>query len=238
MAIRCLDLFCGAGGASMGLFYAGFEVTGVDIRPQPHYPFRFIQRDALTCELGQYDFVWASPPCQAYSTLRTMPNLRRHEKLIQDVRDMLIAWGGPWILENVEGARRELIDPVMLCGSMFGLGANNYQIRRHRYFESNIQLSVQMTCNHGSKTMGVYGGKARDSAKERRHYAQPKETRGRPSGVVLPSALGLDAMGVPWMTISEASECIPPVYSLYLGRQVMAYLRGAVLAPPIGLDML
>lgn len=188
--LRCLDLFCCAGGAATGLHRAGFEVTGVDVVPQPRYPFSFIQGDALKQDLSQFDFVWASPPCQAYSTLKTMPNLRKHEKLIPSVRNMLEEWGGPWIIENVEGSKRELRDPVMLCGSMFGLESNGYQVRRHRY-------------------------------KEKRHYAKPKETRGKPCGVVLPQAWGLEAMGVSWMNIKEACECIPPAYSEYLGRQVI-----------------
>jgi DNA (cytosine-5)-methyltransferase 1 len=223
--VQCLDLFCGAGGASTGLHRAGFEVTGVDIKPQPNYPFRFVLGDALTQNLGQYDFVWASPPCQAYCALNTMPNLRKHEKLIPAVRDMLEEWGGHWIIENVGGAKRELRNPVMLCGSMFGLENNGYQVRRHRYFESNVQLDVPMSCNHGPRTMGIYGAKVRDIAKEKRHYAKPKETRGRPVGVTLPQAWGLEAMGVPWMTMKEASECIPPVYSEYLGRQVITTHR-------------
>jgi len=225
--VRCLDLFCCAGGAAMGLHRAGFDVTGVDVNPQPRYPFRFIQGDAMAQDLTGYDFVWASPPCQAYCALNTMPNLREHKKLIPAVREMLEAWGGPYIIENVEGAKRELRDPVMLCGSMFGLESNGYQVRRHRYFESNIPLDVRMTCDHGTHTMGIYGAKVRDIAKEKRHYAKPKETRGKPDGVVLPQAWGFEAMDVPWMNIKEASECIPPAYSEYLGRQVMAHIDTA-----------
>ena len=209
----------------MGLAIAGFDMTGVDIAPQPRYPFMFVHGDALARDLSGFDFVWASPPCQAYCALNTMPNRREHKKLIPAVRDMLVEWGGAWIIENVEGARRELRDPVMLCGSMFGLESNGYQVRRHRYFESNIKLDVPMSCNHGPRTMGIYGGKVRDIAEEKRHYAKPKETRGKPFGVVLPQAWGLEAMGVPWMNIREASECIPPAYSEYLGRQVMAHIR-------------
>lgn len=219
-----VDLFCGAGGAGMGLSRAGFDVFGVDNKPQPRYPFTFIQGDALEQDLSQYDFVWASPPCQAYSALKTMPNRRKHEKLIPMVREMLEVWGGPWIIENVEGAKRELRDPVMLCGSMFGLESNGYQIRRHRYFESNIPLNVPMTCVHGRSTMGVYGDKVRDIAKEKKHYAKPKDTRGGPTGVVLPQTWGLEAMDVGWMNIKEASQCIPPAYAEFLGKQVIAYL--------------
>jgi DNA (cytosine-5)-methyltransferase 1 len=210
----------------MGLHRAGFDVTGVDITPQPRFPFKFIQGNALQTDLYGYDLIWASPPCQAYCALNTMPNLREHKKLIPAVRGMLDAWGGPYIIENVEGAKRELIDPVMLCGSMFQMESNGYQVRRHRYFESNVPLEAPMTCDHGPRTMGIYGAKVRDIAKEKRHYAQPKETRGKPEGVVLPQRWGFEAMGVEWMKINEASEAIPPAYSEFLGRQVLAALKG------------
>lgn len=221
--LKCLDLFCGAGGASTGLHHAGFEVTGVDIKPQPRYPFRFIQGDALVQDLSPYDFVWASPPCQAYSSLRHMVNSRSHEKLIPVVRNLLEAWGGgPWVIENVGGARYELQHPIMLCGSMFGLSSHGYQVQRHRYFESNVSVTTPGICVHSQPTMGIYGAKVRDAAKEKQHYAKPKATRGTPSGVCLPNTWGLEAMGVTWMNMREASESIPPVYSEHIGRQVIA----------------
>lgn len=224
MVVRCLDLFCGAGGAAYGLRCAGFCVLGVDVNPQPRYAgCRFIQGDALAQDLTGYDFVWASPPCQGYSALKTMPNRREHPKLIGEVRDMLAAWGGSWIIENVEGAKNELRNPVMLCGSMFGLESNGFQLRRHRYFESNVPLSAPGPCRHSPKTMGVYGAKVRDVAQEKRHYAKDKATRGKPVGVLLPQAWGFEAMGCGWMKIREASEAIPPAYSEHLGRQVMAW---------------
>ena len=225
--VRCLDLFCCAGGAAMGLHRAGFDVTGVDIAPQPRYPFKFVQGDSLAQDLTGYDFVWASPPCQGYCALKTMPNRREHPKLIEEVRDMLTAWGGPWIIENVEGAKNELRNPVMLCGSMFGLESNGFQLRRHRYLESNVPLTAPGPCRHARRTLGVFGAKVRDIAQEKRHYAQPKETRGKPVGVVLPQAWGFEAMGCDWMKIDEASEAIPPAYSEHLGRQVMAWIGTA-----------
>src|ERR1041384_7597678 len=101
---RALDLFCGAGGAAMGLYRAGFEVTGVDLKPQPSYPFRFIQADALTFPLAGYDFIWASPPCQAHTAMRTMPDAKKHPDLIPATRDLLRRSGLPYVIENVEGA--------------------------------------------------------------------------------------------------------------------------------------
>lgn len=224
-ALKCLDLFCGAGGAAVGLHRAGFDVVGVDIIPQPNYPFAMITGSALDQDLNGYDLVWASPPCQAYSTMRTMHNSRHHQKLIPAVREKLQEWGGCYIIENVGGAWRDLIDPVMLCGSMFGLESHGYQVRRHRYFESNLPLRAPAECQHKPNTMGIYGAKVRDVRKEKQHYAKPKETRGRPAGVVLPSGWGIEAMGVSWMTIKEACECIPPAYAECLGRQIIRHIR-------------
>src|SRR5215510_8484755 len=147
---RALDLCCGAGGASWGLYLAGFDVVGVDIRPQPHYPafhdkpyarhFTFLQADALTVDLSGYDFVWSSPPCQAHTSLRKMHNARRHIDLIPATRAKLQAWGGPWIIENVPGS--PLYGAVTLCGTMFNLGCQDAELRRHRLFESNVPLLV------------------------------------------------------------------------------------------------
>lgn len=215
----------------MGLHRAGFDVTGVDIVPQPRYPFHFIQGDALSQDFSGYDFVWASPPCQGYSTLRVMRNAREHPKLIAATRNALQQWGGPWIIENVGGAKRELINPVMLCGSMFGLESNGFQLRRHRFFESNIPLTAPGPCKHSGRTLGVFGAKVRDVAQEKRHYAQDKATRGRPVGVVLPQAWGFEAMGCDWMKIDEASEAIPPAFSEHLAKQVLAEIGSTTRTP-------
>lgn len=125
--MKALDLFCGAGGVSEGLRRAGFEVTGVDINPQPHYRGGvFVQADAMTFPLEGYDLIWASPPCQAFTAYRRRPeHVRPRENLIPGVRERLQAQGAHWAIENVPGAplRRDLL----LCGSMFGL-----DVRRHR----------------------------------------------------------------------------------------------------------
>src|SRR5574337_283544 len=131
---RLLDLFCGAGGAAMGYSRAGFEVTGVDLNPQPHYPFPFIQADALDYVAShgwQYDAIHASPPCQHFS--QVTPDKAKHPDLIPITRYWLRTLGKPYIIENVGGARKALDNPFMLCGAQFGL-----KVYRHRFFESNV----------------------------------------------------------------------------------------------------
>ena len=131
MKPRLLDLFCGAGGAAMGYHRAGFEVIGVDIKPQPHFPLEFHQADALEFSLEGYDAYHASPPCQAFSTIakqiRTMrPGKYSHPDLIAPTRDCLVATDKPYVIENVRGA--SLISPVQLCGSWFGLDLHRLRI--------------------------------------------------------------------------------------------------------------
>ncbi len=220
---KALDLFCKAGGASMGLHQAGFDVTGVDIEPQPRYPFKFIQADALTFPLEGYDFIWASPPCQGYSALKTMTNAREHPKLVEPLREILKASGKPWVIENVFGAPLE--NPLMLCGSFFGLTAEEYQLRRHRYFEANFMLLNGQKCVHWPRTLGIYGAKVRDIAEEKSHYAQEKGTRGKPRGVVLPQSMGRHAMEIYWMNMEELSEAIPPAYSKYIGEFAIKHIQ-------------
>lgn len=146
--LRALDLFCCAGGASVGLHRAGFEVVGVDIRPQPRYPFTFFQGDALKFPLDGFDFIWASPPCQGYTELRHAPGTKGAPQLIDAVRDRLSGQDAPWVIENVEDARWAMRDPVLLCGSMFGLGAQGCQLQRHRLFEASFHLP-RLECSHG-----------------------------------------------------------------------------------------
>ncbi|MDQ6719338.1 MAG: DNA cytosine methyltransferase [Candidatus Dormibacteraeota bacterium] len=135
---RLLDLFCCAGGAGVGFARAGFDVVGVDIKPQPNYPFEFIQADALNLDPGlleSFDAVHASPPCQSYSDLaKRNRNGHMWPRLIEPTRKLLRSLGVPYIIENVEGA--PLIDPVILCGTMF----SELRVIRHRLFESNLDL--------------------------------------------------------------------------------------------------
>ena len=178
--MRLLDLFCGAGGASEGYRRAGFEVVGVDIKPQPHYPFDFIEADALTVGGGPewiasyFDAVHASPPCQAHSSLRHLQSTASVD-LIAETRELLRQTGLPYIIENVVGA--PLLDPVKLCGSSLGLGAmcedgKWRQLRRHRLFESNVPL-MGPPCAHQrradrrlrNREQSEHGRQRRDAAR-------------------------------------------------------------------------
>jgi DNA (cytosine-5)-methyltransferase 1 len=161
---RLLDLFCKAGGAGMGYSRAGFEVVGVDKEPQQRYPFCFVQADALeyAAACGHcFDAIHASPPCQADSIMRRGRwKGREHPQLIPQTRELLISSGKPYVIENVVGA--DLIDPIMLCGSMFGLRTKHgSQLRRHRLFELNWELGCLLPlCAHNRYSpIGVYGGR-------------------------------------------------------------------------------
>lgn len=207
MKLRAIDLFCGAGGASMGIHRAGFEVVGVDIKPQPRYPFKFIQADALTVDLSGFDFVWASPPCQRYTQAQNASkNAHAHPDLIPPVRAKLTAWGGPWIMENVVGA--PLINPAIVCGLALGL-----KVKRHRLFESNMLLLTPPCPSHDQDYYVIFGHEVRN-----RHHG---EKAGRKNKI----AEGRKAMGIDWMTRGELSEAIPPAYSELLCRQVAQYIR-------------
>src|ERR1700734_2045923 len=135
---RLLDLFCCAGGAGVGYSRAGFEVVGVDNKRQPNYPLPFIHADALKLDpafIASFDAIHASPPCQSYSDLaKRNGNGHMWPRLIEPVRDMLIASGLPYVIENVDGA--PLLNPVVLCGTMFP----QLRVLRHRLFEANFAM--------------------------------------------------------------------------------------------------
>ncbi len=155
MKPRLLDLFCGAGGAAMGYHRAGFEVVGVDIKTQPHYPFEFVQADALTLPiefLGQFDAIHASPPCQGYSRTRHRPwlNDKVHPMLIPAVRDKFRNLNVPWVIENVGDSP---LMGIKLTGEMFGL-----PFKRLRIFESNILLFAPDMPKHITETKGRFFG--------------------------------------------------------------------------------
>jgi hypothetical protein len=140
---RLLDLFCGAGGAAVGYHRAGFDVVGVDINPQPHYPFEFHQGDAMTWPLDGFDVIHASPPCPAYANVtRWRGNQGDHPDLLPGTRLRLEQAGVPWVIENVPGA--PMRPDLILCGSQFGLA-----VRRHRWFETSPRLfNLVPPCHH------------------------------------------------------------------------------------------
>lgn len=205
---RLLDLFCGGGGASMGYHRAGFDVVGVDIAPQPRYPFPFVQGDALALpvRLDAFDAVHASPPCQDHSTL-----VRMHDEhgtgWLLDATVELLCWSGlPWVVENVPGAEGDLGGAyVTLCGSSFGLG-----VRRHRHFASNVLL-LGLPCDHRGqgRPVGVYG-----------HGGAMAGARGYTGNL----AESREAMGTEWLNRREVSQAIPPAYTEHLGRQLIDHL--------------
>lgn len=221
--MRVLDLFCNAGGAGMGYARAGFDVVGVDLEPQKNYPFAFIQHDALTLDprfLATFDAIHASPPCQGYTSMRHAPGAKGAPRLIGETRAMLERAGLPWIIENVEEARAEMRDPLTLCGSMFGLGAQGCRLQRHRLFESNIAISAPKPCQHDDRpVIGVYGGHARRRAAS----AGGRGTRDVWEGGH--RAAMSEAMGMTWATCAEMSEAIPPAYTEHLGRQLIAHIN-------------
>lgn len=208
---RCADLFCGAGGAAMGIHRAGFEVVGWDIQSGLSYPFERHIGDALDADLSGFDFAWASPPCQAHCALRHLYPEKDYECFIERTRAKLIAWGGPYIIENVVGA--PLIAPVQLCGSSFAL-----RVRRHRIFESNLPL-IGKPCDH--KTQGrpidVSGtGGRRVNRRENDHGGNTNKPR------TLQEAR--DAIGINWMVRREIAQAIPPAFSEHLCLQIYPIL--------------
>jgi|SRR5215831_969046 len=222
MTYTILDLFCGAGGAGYGYHLAGFDVTGVDIRNMKRYPFEFHRADALAyldavINYGPgwfgIDAIHASPPCQHWSRMSNCrPGLKdQYPQLIEPVRERLQAIGLPYVIENVPGA--PLKDPVILCGSSFGLGSHGLQIRRHRLFETSFHVPP-LECRHSGYTMNP--------------HAETGRQRMRDAGFTEYSRPWTNAMGVPWMTTSrvdaEAREAIPPAYTEYVGLHLRYHL--------------
>jgi DNA (cytosine-5)-methyltransferase 1 len=200
---RVLDLFCGAGGAAMGLHRAwpDAEIVGVDIKPQPRYPFTFVQTDAMTYPLDGFDFIWASPPCQHYSCVTKKCDRERHPDLITLVRGKLSLSGFAYVIENVVGARREMLFPTLLCGSMFGL-----RTQRHRLFEANFALWAPQRCDHQIPPLLVTTAGA--NSRKNGNYKSVKNAR--------------EAYGIDWMDGNGLAEAIPPAYSEYIARQLPA----------------
>jgi DNA (cytosine-5)-methyltransferase 1 len=206
----------------MGYHKAGFDVVGVDLSPQPNYPFKFVQADALALSmesLAGFDCIHASPPCQAHTAMRTMHNAKEHLDLIARTRAMLRASGKPYVIENVVGA--PLLDPTLLCGSMFGLGIPGAELRRHRLFETSFALP-ELQCSHdkAKRVIGLYGGHVRN-----RRRRAGSQNRGVADFTVED---GFAAMGIDWpMTLTELSQSIPPAFTEHIGAVALAYLADA-----------
>ncbi len=219
MTPRLLDLFCGAGGAAVGYHRAGFEVVGVDIKPQPNYPFEFIQEDALTAmsdwvagdthlELGEFDAIHASPPCQAYTqaALSQRNNGKVYPDLIAPTRELLQHTGLPWVIENVPGAPMRC--DIRICGCQVGL-----ELRRVRWFETSWHsFEFAHPCHHTGPVVSVVGHGTPSWVREQLGY-NPTIAQYRA------------AMGIDWMNRNELSEAIPPAYTELIGSQLMAQLK-------------
>ena len=208
-----LDLFSGAGGCSVGYARAGFVVQGVDIQPHPDYPYYFHQADAMDVLkdwsfLSQFDVVHASPPCQAFTSARHLSKAQGNQPntldLLTPTTELLKAWGGVYVIENVPGA--PMSNPALMCGSAFGL-----RVRRHRYFDSPLLL-MNSGCNHAAqgRPVGVY------------HQMNDEVPHGGRTARTLTE--GQEAMGIDWMKWADLKEAIPPAYTQYIGEQLLAMM--------------
>ena len=207
---KLLDLFSCAGGAGMGYQRAGFDVVGVDVDPQPRYPFEFHQGDALKFLLehhGEFDAFHASPPCQAW-TLAQRIRGNEHPDFVTATRAAFELIGKPYVIENVEGA--PLRDPITLCGGSFG----GLRVYPHRLFESNVHLKAPAHRPHDAPLTKM-GRRLQPG-----HYMH-----------VVGNFTGADdaraAMGIEWMTRDELREAIPPAYTEHIGRQLLSHIRRA-----------
>ena len=248
------DICCGAGGATKGYQLAGFHVVGVDYKPFKRYcGDGFIEMDALRFleEYGNGEHpmavaIAASFPCQKFCAFKHMPNAKEHPDLVTPGRELLIKIGLPYVIENVPGA--PLRNPTVLCGTMFGLGTGDAELRRHRLFETNwpLVLPMGMHCKHGrraaqtSSTITIAGGTQRPGTwwSDRLRAGLVKggekylpKSRRQPGGqsvrnglIYFSTAERNEAMNISWMKGAEISQAIPPPYTEFIGRQIFAYV--------------
>lgn len=222
---RILDLFCCAGGSSMGYHQAAEElhiehfITGIDHKSMLHYPFKFIKAEAIKYlkEHGaEYDFIHASPPCQGYSKTNNIHS-KDYPKLIEEVRNLLVAIGKPYVIENVP--RSPLLNPIMLCGTYF-----NLKTYRHRLFESSETLSYPIHTPHRDKAIYESGhGPTKNGFISIFGHGGGK---GWKEAGIYYVDYAREAMGTPWMTKAEMSQAIPPAYTKYIGLQIFSTIVG------------
>ena len=244
----------------MGYSRAGFtEIVGVDRVKQPRYPFTFVLGDALeylAAHGREFDAIHASPPCQAYTALKTMWNARAHADLVEPTRVLLRSTGVPYAIENVPGSPLGR-GAIKLCGTMFGLGTNDgrAELRRHRYFEMSQPVTTLIPeCAHGgSMTVGVYrDGNGRDyrrdpvvigvyggHGRDRRRIKPSVGVWGHAGGKSVRDGTQQfstrergEAMGIDWMTGDELSQAIPPAYTQWVGQRLLEALRDTTDSPP------
>ncbi len=210
MKPRLLDLFCGAGGAAMGYYRAGFEVVGVDIKPQHHYPFEFHQADALACQLEGFDAYHASPPCQGYSISQYMQGVKGAGKYINDTRDTLLKIGKPFVIENVPMS--PLKNPIELSGMSFGLKIIRRRLFELHGFEILFVPSPRKETNYRAAGYVPY------------HHGTSAKSGHLPN--IWTKERLQNAMGIDWMTIKEMTQAIPPAYTEYIGKFLLNAVIG------------
>ena len=223
---RLLDLFCGAGGCSMGYHRAGFDVTGVDNRPQPRYPFTFVQADAMTYPLDGFDAIHASPPCEAFTQMSARwrgkgTKADEHPDLLTPTLARLRPIEVPWVVENVQGAVHIMRVMLRLHGGMFpGLG-----VHRPRLFESNVLL-LMPAARQVKSPVGVYG--TQPDGRTTYRYRNNGNYKGKS---LIRAAKSVEeareVMGIDWMTWDEIRKAIPPAYTELIGAQLLDYVAAA-----------
>lgn len=205
---RLLDLYCCQGGAGMGYHLAGFDVVGVDIDPQPRYPFRFVQADALQFldyHGHEFDAIHASPPCHDHTPLKSVAGEDGTAWLLNATRNSLACFDVPYVIENVAAA--DMVNPITLCGEMFGL-----RTYRHRQFESNRLVLAPPHSKHPVPT-------ATKQRRERWAAGWNVSVTGD-----VGTYLGPEAMGIDWMDGNGLSQAIPPAYTQFIGEQLVSHL--------------
>lgn len=228
---RLLDLYCCAGGSAQGYADAGWEVVGVDFKRQPRYPFPFIQADVLAMDqrfIATFDAIHASPPCQFGTELNS--HKANHLNLIPQTRRLLKASGLPYVIENVRAVRDHLVDPVSLYGFMFDCHmvtstGQRFNLSRERLFETNWRLTTKPWMRGAHPIANIYGGHLRVRSGEFR------TGKGTGRTVDLPGedrrALARQLIGMPWATMNELSEAVPPAYTRWIGAQLLDHIARA-----------